>query len=247
MTTSPHRPEAVLVTGGGGFLGAAVVGRLVARGDRVRSFARRPHPSLEPLGVEQVQGDIADPQAVERACAGVDVVHHTAAKPPPWGRPRDYHRVNVVGTENVIAACRSGGVGRLVHTSTPSVVFTGRDLEGVDESTPYPDRYPTAYARTKAAAERAVVRAGADGRARDPLPAAARDLGPRGPALRPAHRRPGGPPAADRRRPQPRGHDLHRQRGRGPRSRRRPPARRTRSCRAASISSARASRSRSGT
>ena len=62
-----------------------------------------------------------------------------------------------------IAACRRGGVGRLVHTSTPSVVFTGRDLEGVDESTPYPERYPTAYARTKAAAERAVVRAGATG------------------------------------------------------------------------------------
>jgi len=93
----------------------------------------------------------------------VDVVHHTAAKPPPWGRPRDYHRVNVVGTGNVIAACRRSGVGRLVHTSTPSVVFTGRDLEGVDESTPYPERYPTAYARTKAAAERAVVRAGATG------------------------------------------------------------------------------------
>jgi len=163
MTTSFHRPEAVLVTGGGGFLGAAVVRRLVARGDRVRSFARRRHPSLEPLGVEQVQGDIADPQAIDRACAGVDVVHHTAAKPPPWGRPRDYHRVNVVGTENVVAACRRGGVGRLVHTSTPSVVFTGLNLEGVDESTPYPERYPTAYARTKAVAERAVVRAGATG------------------------------------------------------------------------------------
>ena len=163
MTTSSHRPETVLVTGGGGFLGAAVVRRLVARGDRVRSFARRHHPSLEPLGVEQVQGDIADPQAIDRACAGVDVVHHTAAKPPPWGRPRDYLRVNVVGTENVVAACRRSGVGRLVHTSTPSVIFTGRDLEGVDESTPYPERYPTAYARTKAAAERAVVCAGATG------------------------------------------------------------------------------------
>ena len=91
-------PETVLVTGGGGFLGSAVVRQLVARGDRVRSFARRRHAALDPLGVEQVQGDIADLQALEQACAGADVVHHTAAKAPPWGRPRDYHRVNVVGT-----------------------------------------------------------------------------------------------------------------------------------------------------
>ena len=224
MTTSSHRPETVLVTGGGGFLGAAVVRRLVARGDRVRSFARRPHPSLEPLGVEQVQGDIADPQAIDRACAGVDVVHHTAAKPPPWGRPRDYHRVNVVGTENVIAACRRGGVGRLVHTSTPSVVFTGRDLEGVDESTPYPERYPTAYARTKAAAERAVVRAGTTG-ALATIACGRTRSGAPGTRTSPRASSPGRRAAADRRRPQPRRHDLHRQRGRGPCSRRRPPAR----------------------
>jgi nucleoside-diphosphate-sugar epimerase len=163
MTSKAHRPEPVLVTGGGGFLGAAIVRLLVARGDRVRSFSRRRHPALDPLGVEQLQGDISDPDAIDRACVGVDVVHHTAAKPPPWGRRQDYDRVNVAGTENVIAACRRRGVGRLVHTSTPSVVFDGRDLEGVDESTPYPERFPTDYARTKAEAERMVVRAGAAG------------------------------------------------------------------------------------
>ena len=163
MTPNARRPETVLVTGGGGFLGSAVVQLLVAHGDRVRSFARRRHPNLDPLGVEQFQGDISDPDAIDRACVGVDVVHHTAAKPPPWGRRQDYLRVNVAGTENVIAACRRRGVGRLVHTSTPSVVFDGRDLEGVDESTPYPERFPTDYARTKAEAERMVVRAGAAG------------------------------------------------------------------------------------
>jgi nucleoside-diphosphate-sugar epimerase len=163
MTPKAHRPESVLVTGGGGFLGAAIVRLLAARGDRVRSFSRRGHPALDPLGVEQLQGDISDPDAIDRACVGVDVVHHTAAKPPPWGRRQDYDRVNVAGTESVIAACRRRGVGRLVHTSTPSVVFDGRDLEGVDESTPYPERFPTDYARTKAEAERMVVRAGAAG------------------------------------------------------------------------------------
>jgi nucleoside-diphosphate-sugar epimerase len=151
------------VTGGGGFLGSAIVRALLARGDRVRSFSRGAHPRLDELGVEQVCGDVADIEALSPACRGVDVVYHTAAKPPPWGDYRDYHRSNVVGTENVIAACRSGGVGRLVHTSTPSVIFDGRDLEGVDESVPYPARYTAAYPQTKALAEQAVLRAAAGG------------------------------------------------------------------------------------
>jgi 2-alkyl-3-oxoalkanoate reductase len=89
----------------------------------------------------------------------VDAVFHTAAKPPPWGRTADYHRTNVLGTRNVIAACRQNSVARLVHTSTPSVIFNGCDLEGVDESVPYPKRYACAYAATKALAEQDVIRA----------------------------------------------------------------------------------------
>jgi nucleoside-diphosphate-sugar epimerase len=157
-----HTPEAVLVTGGGGFLGGAVVRALAARGDRVRSFSRNAHDDLQALGVEHVRGDIADPQALESACAGMEAVFHTAAKPPPWGKYSAYHRTNFVGTLNVIAACRRHGVGRLIHTSTPSVIFDGRDLEGVDESLPYPAFYTAAYASTKALAEQAVIGA-ADG------------------------------------------------------------------------------------
>jgi nucleoside-diphosphate-sugar epimerase len=160
---SGHRPERVLVTGGGGFLGSAIVRALIARGDAVRSFSRRPQPGLAALGVEHRQGDIADPEALAAAAAGVDVVFHTAAKPPPWGRRRDYERINVRGTRNVIAACRRAGVPRLVHTSTPSVVFDGSDLEGVDESRPYAARYTAEYPRTKAIAEREVAAAGAAG------------------------------------------------------------------------------------
>jgi 2-alkyl-3-oxoalkanoate reductase len=159
MTSPGHTPETVLVTGGGGFLGFALVRALAARGDRVRSFSRNPHAALETLGVEYVRGDIADLPALERACNGMDAVFHTAAKPPPWGDYRDYHRTNVTGTKNVIAACRKDGVPRLIHTSTPSVIFNGRDLQGVDESAPYPLRYTAAYPLTKALAEQAVIRA----------------------------------------------------------------------------------------
>ncbi len=163
MTPLRHTPETVLVTGGGGFLGLAVVRGLVARGDRVRSYSRSAHAELKALGIEQVQGDIADRRALARACAGVDAVFHTAAKPPPWGRRAAYQRTNVLGTANVIAACRQNGVPRLIHTSTPSVIFDGRDLEGVDESVPYPARHTCVYAATKALAEQAVIRAADEG------------------------------------------------------------------------------------
>jgi nucleoside-diphosphate-sugar epimerase len=114
------------------------------------------------MPVEHVLGDIAELAALERACKGVDAVYHTAAKPPPWGAYRDYHRTNVTGTQNVIAACRRNNVPRLIHTSTPSVIFDGRDLEGVDESAPYPPRYTAYYPMTKAEAEKAVIRAADD-------------------------------------------------------------------------------------
>ena len=153
----------ILVTGGGGFLGGAIVRRLVERGDRVTSFSRHPHPELSALGVAQLQGDLADPAAVDAACRGREVVFHTAARAGVWGPYADYHRPNVIGTTNVIAACRRQGVGALVHTSSPSVVFHGGDMEGVDESVPYPANYHAAYPHTKALAERLVIRAARKG------------------------------------------------------------------------------------
>src|SRR5256885_9600962 len=95
-----------LVTGGGGFLGGAVVRLLRQRGDIVRSFTRSAYPWLDELGVEQSLGDLADAEAVDRAAAGCDLVFHVAAKAGPWGRYADFYRTNVTGTENVIAACR---------------------------------------------------------------------------------------------------------------------------------------------
>ncbi len=148
-----------LVTGGGGFLGLAIVRALLARGHAVRSLSRREHAPLRELGVDQISGDVAEAESVSVAVAGRDIVFHTAALAGIWGPLGDYERANVLGTQNVIAACRHHGVPRLVHTSSPSVIFNGEDMEGVDESIPYPAHFEAHYPMTKAAAERLVIAA----------------------------------------------------------------------------------------
>jgi len=149
----------VLVTGGGGFLGGAIVRLLRGRGDTVRSLTRSAYPWLDELGVEQALGDLADANAVERAVEGSDAVIHTAARAGVWGRYEDFFATNVTGTENVIAACRKWGIRKLVHTSTPSVVHSGGDIENGNESLPYPKHFDAPYPETKALAEQAVLTA----------------------------------------------------------------------------------------
>ena len=148
-----------LVTGGGGFLGGAIVDQLLARGAQVTSYARGDYPALTAKGVRVLRGDLADGPAVMAACAGQDVVFHVAALPGVWGPYAAFHAANVQGTAHVIAGCQIHGVPRLVYTSTPSVIHAGGDLEGVDHTAPYPDHYEAAYPATKAEAERAVLAA----------------------------------------------------------------------------------------
>ncbi len=148
-----------LVTGGGGFLGKAIVKRLRERGDEVCSFSRNPHPELTEMGVEHCRGELADAGAVKRAAEGCDIIFHVAAKAGVWGPYEEFYRANVLGTKHVIDACRLHGIKRLVHTSSPSVVFDGSDMEGVDESVPYPEHFEAFYPQTKAEAEQLVLQA----------------------------------------------------------------------------------------
>ncbi len=149
----------VLVTGGGGFLGKAIVMRLLERGMAVRSFSRGAYPDLENEGVQCVRGDLADPGAVDTAVDGCEIVFHVGAKAGVWGSYTEYFDANVKGTENVLAACAKHGVGQLVYTSSPSVVHGGGAIEGGDESLPYPDRFEAPYPETKAMAEQMVLAA----------------------------------------------------------------------------------------
>jgi 2-alkyl-3-oxoalkanoate reductase len=149
----------ILVTGGGGFLGKALVKRLLSEGHKVRSFARGAYPELEALGVDVVRGDLTKYESIYTALEGCELVYHVAAKAGVWGSYESYYDANVLGSENILKACRAHGIRYLVNTSSPSVIFDGDDQEGLDESAPYPATYLSNYPKTKAMAERLVMEA----------------------------------------------------------------------------------------
>jgi nucleoside-diphosphate-sugar epimerase len=148
-----------LVTGGGGFLGGVIVKMLRKRGDQVVSISRSSYPALTALGVKQIQADLTEKAAVIRAAEGCDCIFHVAAKTGIWGSYNDFYQANVTGTGNVLEACREHSITKLVYTSSPSVVFDGNDVEGGNESLPYPDHYEAYYPQTKALAEKLVLAA----------------------------------------------------------------------------------------
>ena len=152
----------ILVTGGGGFVGGYIVERLLARGYAVRSIGRSPQPELVAKGVEVVCGDLTDATAVSAACEGVDAVFHVAARAGVWGSWESFYGPNVIGTRNVLSACRKWQVKRLVYTSTPSVVFNGDSIRGGDESLPYGKNWLCHYAETKALAEQEALAANSE-------------------------------------------------------------------------------------
>lgn len=149
-----------LVTGGGGFLGLAIVKKLLARGDKVKVLSRSHHDSLNGLNVEFTAADITNAAAVAQACQGCDIVFHVASKAGIWGPDREYEAVNIAGCHNVLMGCRTHKVPILVYTSTPSVIYHPQaKIENIQEDIPYPTQFECAYARTKAAAEREVLSA----------------------------------------------------------------------------------------
>jgi nucleoside-diphosphate-sugar epimerase len=156
---SIFKKSPVLVTGGTGFLGRRLVERLLGQSRNVIVLARRPADDLVAHGVRFICTDLADAKAVCAACAGVETIFHTAAKVGVWGRYKEYFRTNVLGTRALLDGCRVHGVKNFIYTSTPSVVYTGDDLAGADESLPLTTDCPSDYPLTKAIAEREVLAA----------------------------------------------------------------------------------------
>lgn len=155
----PDMAETLFVTGGGGFLGLALIKALKERGYAIKTINRGHYPELEALGVTVLRGDLADFETTKNAFQGVSAVFHVAAKPGVWGDYADYFDANVKATMNVIRACRELGIPKLIYTSSPSVTFAGKNQENVDERAPYPQRFFCPYPETKAIAEKLVLEA----------------------------------------------------------------------------------------
>jgi dihydroflavonol-4-reductase len=149
----------VLVTGASGHLGANLVRALLAQGRAVRALIHHDRRGIEGLQVETVRGDVCDLDSLQRACAGVEVAYHAAARIALWG-DAPIGSVNVDGTRNVVEACLRAGVRRLIHFSSIHAFRQGPLDRPLDEDRPYVDPVRAApYDRSKAAAERE-VRAG---------------------------------------------------------------------------------------
>jgi len=149
----------ILVTGYGGFLGAAICRQLIQLGYRVRGLARGHYPELASSGVECIQGSITDEQLVSNSLCGIDAIIHTAAIAGVWGKTADYESINVRATDQLLLAAQACGMRAFVYTSSPSVTFDGKPQSGIDERVPYPTRWLCDYPRTKAIAEQRVLAA----------------------------------------------------------------------------------------
>jgi nucleoside-diphosphate-sugar epimerase len=141
------------VTGGSGFVGGALIERLTREGWDVRALARsdRAAARVRERGAEPVMGDLDDLQVED-----CEIAFHAAAKLGDFGDPAEFERVNVQGTRNVVAACRAGGVRRLVHVGTEAALMAGQPLVNVDESAPLRPDSPVLYPSSKAKAEEIV-------------------------------------------------------------------------------------------
>lgn len=146
----------VLVTGGRGLLGSAVVRELANRGHEVTSFQRTP---ISIDDVHSVEGDITDPNAVERVMTGQDAVVHLAAKVSMVGPWPEFARTNVEGTQTVLTQAKAAGVTRFVHVSSPSVAHAGEPLIGAGATPADPAGARGHYSRSKAEAELLVLAA----------------------------------------------------------------------------------------
>ena len=156
--------ERVLVTGGSGVVGGAVIRALRGAGAEVVSLQRGPLPApLAALGVIEARGDVTNAAAVAQVMQGIDAVVHAAGRVDITGQWEEFERANVQGTRVVLAAAEGAGVSRFVFVSSPSVAHVGHALVGASAEPADPEGARGDYARSKAIAERDALAADRSG------------------------------------------------------------------------------------
>ena len=148
------------VTGGTGFVGSAVIRKLLAGDHDVRALVRPGSNTrmLDGLPVERVSGDLGDASVLQQAMSRCDWVFHVAALYAYWGYSwNEFHQTNVEGTRRVMEAAQRSGVKRVVHTSSIATLGIPRDGSPGDEDTPVTlDDMIGYYKRSKFLAEEVV-------------------------------------------------------------------------------------------
>lgn len=159
MTKTSDRKLNILVTGGSGFLGKRIVEEFFAADTLVKPGIVRVIDIKEYEGplkdkIEFVKGDIQNAEEVDKVCADIDIVIHSAAI-IDWGikSREEVLNINVGGTKNVIEACKKHGINYMVLTSSLDAVFTGKPLVNINEKQAYPDHHHTVYCESKKLAE----------------------------------------------------------------------------------------------
>jgi nucleoside-diphosphate-sugar epimerase len=156
---------AAFVTGGSGFIGGALVRRLVADGWDVHALVRSEDSArkVAALGATPIAGDLADVPSMAVGAQYCEVAFHCAAHLGDWGTREEFERGNVQGTRNALAAARQAGLRRFVHVGTEAALLAGEPLIEVDERAPLRFDSRALYSATKARAEEAVIEANHDG------------------------------------------------------------------------------------
>lgn len=160
---SHHAPSRILVTGATGFLGKALVRRLLSRGERPRALARPGMrvAGLEELGIEVVTGDAADVTTADTAVRGIDVVIHCAGRMGSQGTWEEFHRDSVESTTNVLRAAVAARAKRLIYVSSLAIYGVPNNGNGnrITERSSYdpaPEKRGN-YSRAKIEAEKVAL------------------------------------------------------------------------------------------
>ena len=148
----------VIVTGGGGFVGKALCLELRKLGYQVISFARGKYPDLEEAGIQTRRCDISENlENFKSDFEDAEAIFHTAAYVKMWGDYNNFYKINFLGTKNLVNFAIKHNISKFIYTSSPSVVADGKNLQGINESYPYPKKFKANYPKTKALAEQYVL------------------------------------------------------------------------------------------
>ncbi len=148
----------IIVTGATGFIGRNIAESFHESGINVVATGRSLEvgSELHKKGIEFVQADITKHEQIEKAFSSADYLIHCAAKTADWGKYREFYETNVIGTRNIIKACKLSNVKKIIYISTPSVYFSGKDRLNISEDDPIPEKQ-FKYGKTKLIAERELL------------------------------------------------------------------------------------------